>query len=150
MAFVRYLRCIRLLLMHILKSCTITFTTSLAANKAEDELALARETGDFSLVKHCEKELALSLSSHILNTIYWTNLSAKGISQTGTLLKVIEKNFKTLDKLKADMIAATTSVEDACWGIVPILVLDVWEHAYYLKYQNHRAEYLNALSDIIN
>lgn len=147
-----------------------------AANKAEDGLALARETGDFTLVKHFEKELALGLSSHILHTIYWSNLSAKGGSPTGELLKAIEKNFKSFDKFKVHMIAATTSVEGAgwgilgylpasgkltilqcenhqkltAWGIVPILVLDVWEHAYYLKYQNRRAEYVGKLFSIIN
>lgn len=147
-----------------------------AANKAEDGLALARETGDFALVKHYEKELALGLSSHILHTIYWSNLSAKGGSPTGMLLKGIEKNFKSFDKFKAHLTAATTSVEGAgwgilgylpasgklmvlqcenhqkltAWGVVPILVLDVWEHAYYLKYQNRRAEYVNGLLNIIN
>lgn len=147
-----------------------------AANKAEDGLALARESGDFALVKHHEKELALGLSSHILHTIYWTNLSAKGGSPIGALLKAIEKSFKSFDKFKAHITAATTSVEGAgwgilgylpasgklmvlqcenhqkltAWGIVPILVLDVWEHAYYLKYQNRRAEYVNGLFSIIN
>lgn len=147
-----------------------------AANKAEDGLALARETGDFALVKHYEKELALGLSSHILHTIYWSNLSAKGSSPTGELLKAIEKNFKSFDKFKAHMAAATIGVEGAgwgilgylpasgkltilqcenhqkltAWGILPILVLDVWEHAYYLKYQNRRAEYVNNLFSIIN
>ena len=147
-----------------------------AANKAEDGLALARETGDFSLVKHYEKELALGLSSHILHTIYWSNLSAKGSSPTGPLINAIEKNFKSLDKFKAHMTAATTTVEGAgwgilgylpasgklmvlqcenhqkltAWGVVPILVLDVWEHAYYLKYQNRRADYVNGLFSIIN
>ncbi|WP_036300741.1 superoxide dismutase [Methylotenera sp. L2L1] len=146
------------------------------ANKAEDGLALARESGDFSLVKHYEKELAFALSSHILHTIYWTNLSAKGGSPTGELLKAIEDNFKSFDKFKAQMSAATISVEGAgwgilgylpasgklmilqcenhqkltAWGVVPILVLDVWEHAYYLKYQNRRAEYINSLFSIIN
>ncbi|HQS43324.1 MAG: superoxide dismutase [Methylotenera sp. 24-45-7] len=147
-----------------------------AANKAEDGLTLARETGDFALVKHYEKELALGLSSHILHTIYWTNLSTKGGNPTGSLLKEIEKNFKSFDKFKVHMAAATTSVEGAgwgilgylpasgklmvlqcenhqkltAWGVVPILVLDVWEHAYYLKYQNRRAEYVNSLFSIIN
>lgn len=147
-----------------------------AANKAEDGLALARETNDFALVKHHEKELALGLSSHILHTIYWSNLSAKGGSPIGVLFKAIEKNFKSFDKFKAHMTAATTSVEGAgwgilgylpasgklmvlqcenhqkltAWGIIPILVLDVWEHAYYLKYQNRRTEYVNGLFSIIN
>lgn len=147
-----------------------------AANKAEDNLALARESGDFTLVKHYEKELALGLSSHILHTLYWGNLSAKAVSPKSDLLKAIKKNFGAYDKLKAHLAAATTSVEGAgwgilgylpvsgklmvlqcenhqkltAWGVVPILVLDVWEHAYYLKYQNRRAEYVNSLLSIID
>lgn len=146
------------------------------ANKAEEGLAKARETDDFALVKHYEKELVFGLSSHILHTLYWTNLSAQGGNPTGDLLKAIEKYFGSYDKFKAHMAAATTSVEGAgwgvlgylpasgklmvlqcenhqkltAWGILPILVLDVWEHAYYLKYQNRRAEYVNSLFGIIN
>jgi len=147
-----------------------------AANKAEEGLAQARETGDFALVKYHEKELALGLSSHILHTLYWGNLSAKSGHPTGDLLKAIEKNFGSYDKFKAHLTAATISVEGAgwgvlgylpasgklmvlqcenhqkltAWGVIPILVLDVWEHAYYLKYQNRRAEYVNNLFGIIN
>lgn len=147
-----------------------------AANKAEEALAQARGTGDFTFVKHYEKELALGLSSHILHTIYWTNLSAKSNTPSGVLLNAIEKDFKSFDKFKAHMVAATTGVEGAgwvilgylssskklmilqcenhqkltAWGITPLLVLDVWEHAYYLKYQNRRAEYINGLFTIIN
>lgn len=147
-----------------------------AANKAEDGLALARESGDFALVKHHEKELALGLSSHILHTLYWGNLSAKGGHPAGGLLKALEKYFGSYDKFKAHMAAATTAVEGAgwgvlgylpasgklmvlqcenhqkltAWGVIPILVLDVWEHAYYLKYQNRRAEYVNNLFGIID
>lgn len=148
-----------------------------AANKAEDNLSVARNNNDFALVKHYEKELAFNLSSHILHTLYWGNLSGKGggIPQ-GNLLKAIENSFSSYDKLKTHLAAATTSVEGAgwgilgylpasgklivlqcenhqkltVWGIIPILVLDVWEHAYYLKYQNRRSEYVNNLFNIIN
>lgn len=146
------------------------------ANKAEEGLAKARESNDFALIKHYEKELAYSLSSHILHTIYWTNLSAQGGKPQDELLKAIETNFGSFDKFKAQMGAAATSVEGSgwgimgylpasqrlmilqcenhqkltAWGVVPLLVLDVWEHAYYLKYQNRRAEYVNKLFDIIN
>ena len=147
-----------------------------AANKAEEALAKARDSNDFALVKHYEKELALGLSSHILHTIYWSNLTAKGTTLKGDLLKAIEKNFGSFDKFKAHLGAAATSVEGAgwgilgylpasqkltilqcenhqkltTWGVIPLLVLDVWEHAYYLKYQNRRAEYIGKLFDIIN
>lgn len=146
------------------------------ANKAEDALAHARDAGDFALVKHYEKELAFNLSSHILHTIYWTNLSPKGGKPSPELAKAIDTHFGSFDKFKAHLIAATTGVEGAgwgilgyhpstgklsilqcenhqkltTWGVVPLLVLDVWEHAYYLKYQNKRADYVNSLIGIIN
>lgn len=148
-----------------------------AANKAEDNLSVARDNNDFTLVKHYERELAFSLSSHILHTLYWDNLSGKGGGiPKGHLLKAIENNFGSYEKLKSHLSAATTSVEGAgwgilgylpasgklmvlqcenhqkltAWGLIPILVLDVWEHTYYLKYQNRRSEYVNNLFNIIN
>ena len=147
-----------------------------AANKAEEALAKARESGDFSLVKHYEKELAFQLSSHLLHTIYWSNLSGKGGQPAGMLAKAINTEFGSYDKFKAHLIAASTAVEASgwgmlayhpgtkklmilqcenhqkltAWGVQPLLLLDVFEHAYYLKYQNRRAEYLNNLFTIIN
>jgi Fe-Mn family superoxide dismutase len=147
-----------------------------AANKAEEALAKARDSGDFALVKHYEKELAFQLSSHILHTIYWSNLSGKGGVPKGDLAKAIAAEFGSYDKFKAHLIAASTTVEASgwgmlgyhaatkklmvlqcenhqkltAWGVQPLLLLDVFEHAYYLKYQNRRAEYLNNLFNIIN
>lgn len=147
-----------------------------AANKAEDALIKARESSDFGLVKFYEKELAFQLSSHILHTIYWTSISGKGGEPKGALAKAIAAEFGSYDKFKAQLIAATASVEASgwgmlgyhaatkklmilqcenhqkltVWGIQPLLLLDVFEHAYYLKYQNRRPEYLNNLFAIIN
>jgi Fe-Mn family superoxide dismutase len=147
-----------------------------AANKAEEALAKARENGDFALVKHYEKELAFQLSSHILHTIYWTNLSGKGGEPKGALAKAIAAEFGSYEKCKAQLVAAAAAVEASGWGMLayhpatkklmilqcenhqkltawgaqPLLLLDVFEHAYYLKYQNRRADYLNGLFSIIN
>ena len=146
------------------------------ANKAEEALAHARDTNDFALVKHYERELAFSLSSHILHTIYWTNLSPKGGTPSAELSKAIDQHFGSFDKLKAQLVAASNGVEGngwgilgylpstqkltvlqcenhqklTTWGVIPLLVLDVWEHSYYLKYQNRRAEYTSAIFGIIN
>ena len=146
------------------------------ANKAEEALAHARETGDFALVKHYEKELAFSLSSHILHTIYWTNLSPKGGTPSAELSQAIDQHFGSFDKLKAQLLAAANGVEASgwgilgylpstkklivlqcenhqkltTWGVIPLLVLDVWEHAYYLKYQNRRGEYTSAIFGVLN
>jgi len=147
-----------------------------AANNAEAALAKARDSGDFALIKHYEKELAFQLSSHLLHTIYWTNLGGKGGEPTGDLAKTLSAEFGSYAKLKAHLTAATTAVEASgwgilayhpmtkklmvlqcenhqkltAWGVVPLLVLDVFEHAYYLKYQNRRAEYVGNLFSIIN
>lgn len=147
-----------------------------AANNAEAALARARDAGDFVLVKFYEKELAFQLSSHILHTMYWANLSGKGSEPKGDLAKVMGNDFGSYAKLKAQLTAATVGIEASGWGILgyhpttrklmvlqcenhqkltawgiqPILVMDVWEHAYYLKYQNKRADYVNALFSIVN
>jgi Fe-Mn family superoxide dismutase len=147
-----------------------------AANKAEDGLAKARDSNDFALVKFYEKELAFQLSSHILHSIYWTSISGKGGEPKGELAKAIDRNFDSYAKFKAQLVAATIAVEASGWGVVgyhpatgklmilqcenhqkltawgiqPILILDVFEHAYYLKYQNRRNEYVNQLFSLIN
>jgi len=147
-----------------------------AANKAEEELAKARESGQFGLVKHYEKELAYQLSSHILHTIYWTNLGGKGGEPSGELAKAINHDFGSYAMFKAQLAAASGAVEASGWGllgfhpstkkltilevenhqkqtalgIVPLLLIDVFEHAYYLKYQNKRAEYISNVFTIVN
>lgn len=149
-------------------------------NKAEGELAKAREANDFALVKHWEREAAFHGSGHILHAIFWTNMAPAGNGgggmPQGALAQQIEKDFGSFDKFKAQYMAATTAIEGSGWGIlawqplgrklviltaekhqqltqwgaVPLLVLDVWEHAYYLKYQNKRGEFVKAFFNVVN
>src|SRR5471032_1891161 len=58
---------------------------AIAANRAEEGLAKARDSGDYGQVKGLEKELVFQLSSHILHTIYWSNMSGKGGEPKGDL-----------------------------------------------------------------
>ena len=146
-------------------------------NKALDMLEGARQSGDFGLVKHWEREAAFHGSGHFLHSIFWENMGpGKGGEPAGTLRQQIEKDFGSFEAMRKQFSAAATAVEGSGWamlvfepsagqlevltaekhqnltqwGVVPLLVLDVWEHAYYLKYQNRRAAYVEAFWNIVN
>lgn len=146
-------------------------------NNAEAKLAQARETNDFALVKHWERELAFHGAGHFLHCIFWKNMSPNGGGKpSGALLANIEKDFGSYDAFVAQFKAAATAVEGSGWALLvknwpaqkleiltaekhqnltqwvtePLLALDVWEHAYYLKYQNKRADYVTAFFNVVN
>jgi Fe-Mn family superoxide dismutase len=146
-------------------------------NKAENEMQKARETGDYALIKHWEREAAFNGSGHYLHTIFWNNMKPKGGGMpTGALAQEIEKTFGSFEKFKEHFSAAAEKVEGSGWamlvwspqagrleilqaekhqdltqqGVIPLLVLDVWEHAYYLKYNNKRGEYIKAWWNVVN
>ena len=146
-------------------------------NNAEKMLAEARKGNDFSLIKHWQRELAFHGSGHILHSIFWKNLLPNSAEKPGgELARAVETAFGDFTSFKAQMIAATKSVEGSGWGVlafqplfntliimqaekhqdltqwgvIPLLVIDVWEHAYYLKYQNRRSEFVENVFGIIN
>ena len=147
------------------------------ANKALDELAKARDAGDFALVKHWERDLAFNGSGCILHAMYWASMWPGGRGKSeGALADAIEQSFGSQAKMQAQFAAATKAVEGSgwgvlawepattrlvvlqaekhqqltIWGVTPILICDVWEHAYYLKYQNKRPDYVEAWMKIID
>ena len=146
-------------------------------NNAEAKLAEAREKNDFALVKHWEREAAFHGAGHFLHCIFWENMKPNGGGQpTGELLTAINNRFGSFDKFMAQFKAAGTAVEGSGWVILvkntmtknldvltaekhqdltqwvvsPLLCCDVWEHAYYLKYQNNRGAYVEAFTKVIN
>lgn len=148
-------------------------------NNAEARLAEARASGDFALVKHWSREAAFHGSGHLLHSMFWPNMIAASQAKSapdGALSEAIKRDFGSYEAFKAQFIAASIAVEGSGWGIlayrpaddtlviltaekhqnltqwgvVPLLVLDVWEHAYYLKYQNRRGEYVKNFFNIIN
>lgn len=114
--------------------------------------------------------------SHVLHTIFWTNLTNKKTGPGGELLKRIEKYFGSYDKFKMYLSKTSKDVDGngwgildyqpysdkltilqsenheklTQWGVVPLLVVDVWEPAYYLKYKNKRADFVDTMLQIIN
>ena len=148
-------------------------------NNAEAKLAEARAAGDFALVKHWSREAAFHGSGHLLHSVFWPNMISASEAKSapgGALAEAIERDFGSFEAFKAQFIAAATAVEGSGWGIlayrpsddalviltaekhqnltqwgvIPLLVLDVWEHAYYLKYQNRRGEYVKNFFNIVN
>lgn len=138
-------------------------------NKAEKKLQEARKDGDFELVKHWERELAFNGAGHYLHTIFWNIMNPKGGGKpTGSLGEQIRKDFGSYEAFKKHFTEAANKVEGGGWAvlvwsprshrleilqaekhqnlsqydIVPLLPLDVWEHAYYLKHQNERKRYI--------
>ena len=147
-----------------------------AANKDLAEIKKAIDANSLDTLDYWTKKLSFHLSSHILHTIFWTNLANKKSDPSGEFLKQIQKDFASYDKFKT-LIAKTSKGVDGngwgilgyqpytqkltvlqCenhekltqWGVIPLLVIDVWEHSYYLKYRNKRADFVDNLFPIIN
>jgi superoxide dismutase, Fe-Mn family len=146
-------------------------------NKAEKMMKKARETNDYELLKHWEREAAFHGSGHYLHTIFWNNMTPKGGGQPrGELLERIKADFGSFERFKRHFTEAAKSVEGVGWALlvwsprshrleilqtekhqlmtqwdtIPLLVLDVWEHAYYLQYKNDRAAYINNWWNVVN
>ena len=149
-------------------------------NKAEAELAKARTSGDFSLVQHWSKQCAFHGGGHALHSLFWKCMSPQskggGTLESSALLDAIKRSFGSFEQCKKHFTAAAIGVEGSGWAIlhyrkvdnqliilqaenqhklstwntVPLLAIDVWEHAYYLKHQNKRADYIAAWWNVVN
>jgi superoxide dismutase, Fe-Mn family len=147
------------------------------ANTAIAALADAREKNDLANVNKLEKDLAFNLGGHVNHSIFWTNMSPDGGDKpTGDLAAAIDDQFGSFDAFVAHFTAVALGVQGSGWsvlaydsigqklaifqlfdqqgnvplGLVPLLMLDVWEHAYYLDYKNVRADYVKAFWNIVN
>ena len=147
------------------------------ANAALDELEEMRASGDFEGIKHVKRDLSFNLSGHINHSVFWENMSPDGGGEPGgKLADAIAADFGSFDAFQAEFSAAAKNVESNGWamlfyepqgdhlivgqvesqnrlahqGAAPLLALDVWEHAYYLQYENRRGEYVDAWWDVVD
>ena len=146
------------------------------ANKDLQMIRKAMDDNNLETVDYWTKKLSYHLSSHVLHSIFWTNLTNKPILPSGELLRRIEKDFGSYDKLKIYLAKTSKDIDGSGWGIlgyqpytdkltllqcenhekltqwgvIPLLVIDVWEHAYYLKYKNKRNDFVDNIFSIIN
>jgi Fe-Mn family superoxide dismutase len=137
-------------------------------------------SGDAGLIKNWSRELAFHGGGHVNHTIFWYTMAPAGSEATrapsGELARAIRDSFGSLDAFKSQFTAAANAVEASGWawlmyepvskslivtqmekqqnldmtGARPLLGLDVWEHAYYLKYQNRRGDYTKAFWNVVN
>jgi Fe-Mn family superoxide dismutase len=135
---------------------------------------------DSALLSHWSKQLSFHGSGHVNHTLFWLGMAPAGEGgggmPQGSLAKQIERDFGSFEQFTAHFKAAAGAVEASGWawlvwepiarqllvvqmenqqklmltGSVPLLGLDVWEHAYYLKYRNRRADYVAAFINVIN
>ncbi|MCK6209340.1 superoxide dismutase [Georgenia sp. EYE_87] len=147
------------------------------ANTALEKMAEAREKGDFAAVNLLEKNLAFNLGGHTNHSIFWKNLSPEGGGQPdGELAEAIKDSFGTFDGFVGHFSANATGIQGSGWsvlaydsvsgklvifqlfdqqgnvpvGVIPLLMLDMWEHAFYLDYLNVKADYVKAFWNIVN
>ena len=147
------------------------------ANLALEKLAEARDAENFGTVNMLEKNLAFNLGGHINHSIFWKNLSPEGGDRPdGDLGAAIDEHFNSFEVFKAQFEALALGIQGSGWAIVawdtlsqklvmvqlydhqgniaptmiPIVILDMWEHAFYLDYVNVKADYIKAWWDVVN
>ncbi len=147
------------------------------ANAAIENLAAAREAGDLSKINQFSKDLAFNLGGHRNHSIFWQNMSPDGGGRPeGELAAAIDDAFGSFDGFVSQFTAVATGIQGSGWGVlafdplseklatfqlfdqqanmpvamVPLLMLDMWEHAFYLDYLNVKADYVKAFWNVVN
>jgi Fe-Mn family superoxide dismutase len=147
------------------------------ANTALEQLAEARATGNFGAINKLEKDLAFNLGGHVNHSAFWTMMAPDAGGQPeGELASAVTEFFGGFDAFKAQFTAVSTGVQGSGWGVlawdvlgqrlnifqvydhqanvplaqIPVLQLDMWEHAFYLQYKNVKADYVAAWWNVVN
>jgi Fe-Mn family superoxide dismutase len=147
------------------------------ANDTLAKLDDARRSKKYEHIGQLEKSLAFNVAGHVLHSLLWRNLAPRaGGEPTGSLATALARDFGDFAAFKEQLTAAAASVQGSGWGAlsweplgkrllveqvfdhqgntgnstVPILVVDMWEHAYYLQYRNKKAAWLEAFWQLVN
>ncbi|SDQ62168.1 superoxide dismutase [Quadrisphaera sp. DSM 44207] len=148
-----------------------------AANSTLEKLAEAREKNSFDSIVGLEKTLAFNLGGHVNHSVFWPNLSPDGGDRpAGELGAAIDEHFSSFDGFRAQFTATATTIQGSGWavlawdslgqrlvmfqlydqqgnvpvGVVPVVMLDMWEHSFYLQYRNVKADYVSAWWNVVN
>jgi len=146
-------------------------------NQTLSDLAEARKEGHFKYLPQLEKNLAFHLSGHRLHSLLWNSLSPKGGGEPPeTVASLLNNEFGSVDGFRKQFTQAAMGIQGSGWaalskepesgmliieqiydhqdnagaGTKPLLVLDMWEHAFYLQYRNEKARWVDAFWDVVN
>lgn len=147
------------------------------ANSVLDQLSEARQKMDFTRLAALERALAFNLSGHVLHSIFWRNMTPQGGgAPEGMLAEAIDKDFGGFVHFRKQITEVASTIMGSGWaalvwepigeqllitqiydhqsnlaqGGVPLLVIDAWEHAYYLQYENRKSEFFEAVWKLWN
>jgi len=147
------------------------------ANTALEKMAEAREKESFDTVNLLEKNLAFNLGGHVNHSVFWPNMSPDGGDKPdGELGSAIDEYFGSFDGFRGQFAAAAAGLQGSGWSMlvwdtlgqrlnimqlfdqqgnlpaaqIPIVLLDMWEHAFYLQYRNVKADYIKAWWNVVN
>ncbi len=147
------------------------------ANAALEKMAEARDVQEFGSIPMLEKNLAFNLGGHINHSVFWTNMSPDGGDKpTGELAAAIDDQFGSFDAFVGHFTATAMTIQGSGWailawdsvssrlviiqlydqqgnvpiGLIPLLMLDMWEHAFYLQYKNVKGDYVKAWWNVVD
>ena len=146
------------------------------ANAALEAMEKARSEDNFATLPKLQKDLAFNLGGHVNHSIFWKNLSPSSSAPEDDLAAAITEYFGSFEAFKNHFSAAAIGIQGSGWaylawdalgnrmiigqlydqqgnlamGNIPLLMLDMWEHAFYLDYQNVKADYVKAFWNIVN
>jgi Fe-Mn family superoxide dismutase len=145
-------------------------------NETLQKLEAARKANDYSSIQSLCGQLAFQGSGHVLHTLFWHSMSPGAPQVPPGLATAMTRSFGSVQNAQSQFAAATKAVEGSGWGMlvyepmadrllilqcekhqnlaiwntVPLLVCDVWEHAYYLQYQNNRSNWVDNFMRLAN
>lgn len=147
------------------------------ANATLEKLEEARRERQFQHIGQLAKDLAFNVAGHVLHSLLWKNMTpGSNGAPSGELAKTLDRDFGGCAAFKEQLTAAAAAVQGSGWGAlsweplgghllveqvydhqgntgnatVPILVVDMWEHAYYLQFKNKKAAWLDAFWQLVN
>jgi Fe-Mn family superoxide dismutase len=149
------------------------------ANAIFDKLDKARKENTDLDMKATLKELSFHIGGHMLHTAFWDNMTPAGKGggkPGGAIADALMKEFGTFERFKSEFSKAATSVEGSGWAVLAVqqcverplimqvekhnvnvypgfqllMVLDLWEHAYYIDYKNDRAKFVEGFWNVVN